>query len=274
MVFGFALLVEVVGFALAHAPSFSAHLGPFLHKRAFLSSDSVACSLCDSKRYAMCSPSRGSSKEKADFESEAEQPGSSSHGAAKTVKRRMSSKMRARIDIDDEIQEAAQISDMLKKVQKRAKSMQKSSKKAKQRLVSKASKLRAEDLERIAVLKRCGLFVHDNSAGPNGTVPDAGASQVTTETTRGKVQRAMAGIMSQTEGSAGLLHVFQNQHGSDTSGAQCESPIAGSVVHVPAPIPTGSRLGNWQTNLSLKHVVESQEVIEQAEDMAISQNLD
>ena len=186
----------------------------------------------------------------------------------------MSSKMRARIDIDDEIQEAAQISDMLKKVQKRAKSMQKSSKKAKQRLVLKASKLRAEDLERIAVLKRCGLFVPDHAAGPNGTVPAAGASQVTTETTRGKVQRTMADIMSQTEGSAGLLHVLQNQHGADARGAQCESPIAGSVVHVPAPIPTGTPLGNWKTDLSLKHVVESQEAAEQADDTAMPKNLD
>ena len=253
------------------------HLGspwPISTARVFLRSDSVACSLCDSKRYAMCSPSRGSSKEKAVFESEAEQPGSSSQGAPKTVRRRMSSKMRARIDIDDEIQEAAQISDMLKKVQKRAKSMQKSSKKAKQRLVLKASKLRAEDLERIAVLKRCGLFVPDHSAGPSGTVPAAGASQVTKETTRGKVQRTMADIMSQTEGSAGLLHVLQTQHGADTHGAQCESPIAGSVVHVPATIPTGTPLGNWQTDLSLKHVVESQEAPEQADDMAMPKNLD
>jgi len=75
------------------------------------------------------------------LESGPEQPGSSSSGAPPRVRQRMSGKTQNRIDIDDEIEEANKISDMLKKVQKKAKSMQRSSKKAKQRLVVKAGKL-------------------------------------------------------------------------------------------------------------------------------------
>mgnify|MGYP000683140218 CR=1 FL=1 len=115
----------------------------------------------------------------------------------------MSGKTQNRIDIDDEIEEANKISDMLKKVQKKAKSMQRSSKKAKQRLVVKAGKLRAEDLERIAVLKRCGLFVSEDTSEPSARVSVDGQSEVPAKATKGKVQRKMADIMSQTEGSAG-----------------------------------------------------------------------
>jgi hypothetical protein len=222
----------------------------------------------------MCSPSIGSSKQKAVFENEPGQSSSSSHRTSPTVRRRISSKMRARIDIDDEIQEAAQISDMLKKVQKRAKSLQKSSKKAKQRLVLKASKLRAEDLERIAVLKRCGLFVHEHASNPNAALSEHGEPGMPGEATKTKVQTKLADIMSQTEGSAGLVHVLQRQYTAGAGTAPCESPIAGSVVHVPALIPTGTPLGSYRKDQSFKHVEESQEQAGQEDVMAEPRDLE
>jgi hypothetical protein len=182
--------------------------------------------------------------------------------------------MRARIDIDDEIQEAAQISDMLKKVQKRATSLKKSSKKAKQRLVLKASKLRAEDLERIAVLKRCGIFIDERAGNPNAALSEPGERGMPGEATKTKVQKKLADIMSQTEGSAGLVQVLQRQYTAGAGTAPCGSPIAGSVVHVPALIPTGTPLGSYRKDQSCKHVDESQEHAEQEDVMADPKDLD
>ena len=186
----------------------------------------------------------------------------------------MNGKTQNRIDIDDEIEEANKISDMLKKVQKKAKSMQRSSKKAKQRLVVKAGKLRAEDLERIAVLKRCGLFVSENASNPNAEVSGDGQPEPPQRATKGKVQRKMADIISQTEGSAGLLQVLQRSQTADQSPARSESLIAGSVVHVPLHIPTGTPLGFQRGGLSSKHADVSQEVIEQADHSPSSKDLD
>ena len=62
--------------------------------------------------------------------------------------------VRPRIDIDDQIREANRVSDLLKKMGQAAKTLKKSQTKAKQRLVKKAARLSAQDLERIAVLKR------------------------------------------------------------------------------------------------------------------------
>jgi hypothetical protein len=63
-----------------------------------------------------------------------------------------------RIDIDNQITEANRLSEVLRKVAQAAKTTAKNGTRAKQRLVRKAGKLSSEDLERIAVLKRCGLF--------------------------------------------------------------------------------------------------------------------
>ena len=44
-----------------------------------------------------------------------------------------------------------------------ARTTSRNNRKAKQRLIKKAGKLSPEDLERIAVLKRCGLFVDEGN---------------------------------------------------------------------------------------------------------------
>ena len=64
---------------------------------------------------------------------------------------------RPRIDIDDQIAEANRLSSVMKKLAHAAKMAEKNGQRVKQRLMKKAGKLSAEDLERIAVLKRCGL---------------------------------------------------------------------------------------------------------------------
>ena len=67
-----------------------------------------------------------------------------------------------KIDLDDEIRRANELASVSRKMLMAAKASSKNNKKAKQRLIKKAGKLSPEDLERIAVLKRCGLFV-DNT---------------------------------------------------------------------------------------------------------------
>ena len=65
---------------------------------------------------------------------------------------------RPRIDLDEEISEANRLAEVSRKMLQAAKSVQKNNRRTKQRLVRKAGKLSAEDLERMAVLKRCGLY--------------------------------------------------------------------------------------------------------------------
>ena len=69
--------------------------------------------------------------------------------------------VRPRIDLDEQIAQATKLAEVSKRMLVAAKSAQKSQKKQKQRLIRKAGKLSAEDLERIAVLKRCGLYAED-----------------------------------------------------------------------------------------------------------------
>ena len=78
---------------------------------------------------------------------------------------------RPKIDLDDEIRRANDLAAMSRKMLAAAKVSAKNNKRSKQRLIKKAGKLTPEDLERIAVLKRCGLFVEegdDDEGNPSG----------------------------------------------------------------------------------------------------------
>ena len=65
------------------------------------------------------------------------------------------------IDLDAAIQEAAMAMKAAQKRVQQAKTLAKNERRKKQRLVKKAANLQVEDLERIAVLKRCGLVIGD-----------------------------------------------------------------------------------------------------------------
>ena len=71
------------------------------------------------------------------------------------------------IDYDAKIQEAAAAIKEMSKAMAAAKSAQKNERRKKQRLLKKAACLSPEDLERIAVLKRCGLWTGDEPKLPN-----------------------------------------------------------------------------------------------------------
>ena len=75
-------------------------------------------------------------------------------------------KKRARkpsIDLDAYIVEATQAMKMAQKKVQEAKAKAKNERRKKQRLLKKAASLKAEDLERIAVLKRCGFVRADGT---------------------------------------------------------------------------------------------------------------
>ena len=74
------------------------------------------------------------------------------------VRRRPKVSGSSKIDLDEEIAEANKLAEASRKNLMSAKNVEKKSPRQKHKLVRKAGKLSAEDLERIAVLKRCGLY--------------------------------------------------------------------------------------------------------------------
>jgi hypothetical protein len=95
---------------------------------------------------------------------------------------------RPRIDIDEQIEEANRLASMLKKVQQSAKNIKKSGQRTKKRLLAKAGRLSGDDLERISVIKRCGLIV-DPRVASHGSGSSEGRTsfQISKDTTRGTI---------------------------------------------------------------------------------------
>ena len=71
---------------------------------------------------------------------------------------RAPSKRKPKIDIDNETQEANRLAELFRKMQNASKVAARNATRSKQRLMRKANKLSEQDLMRLAVLKRCGIF--------------------------------------------------------------------------------------------------------------------
>jgi hypothetical protein len=93
--------------------------------------------------------------------------GSSSTHSATAVGATRKREKKPDIDYDAKIQEAAASIKEMSKAMAAAKSAQKNERRKKQRLLKKAACLSPEDLERIAVLKRCGLWSTDTPQLPD-----------------------------------------------------------------------------------------------------------
>ena len=102
-----------------------------------------------------------------------EQAGSSDAATSK-VRKTTIRRPKPIIDLDDHIRKARDAIKLARKQVQQARVQAKLEKRKKQRLLRKASTLNLEDLERIAVLKRCGLVV--SSGGSNAL-----SSQAATE---------------------------------------------------------------------------------------------
>ena len=81
------------------------------------------------------------------------------------VRRRPKVSGSSKIDLDEEIAEANKLAEASRKNLMSAENVEKKSPRQKHKLVRKAGKLSAEDLERIAVLKRCGLYAEKPDEG-------------------------------------------------------------------------------------------------------------
>ena len=130
---------------------------------------------------------------------------------------------RPKIDIDDEIAEANRLAEVTKKMMCAAKSAQRNSRRVKQRLVRKAGKLSASDLERIATLKRCGLFVPDpmeESTSSTSSAPSSSSSSTAEASTPlRRLNSKLFSAVGQVEGAADLLASMQHHVPGATSSA-------------------------------------------------------
>ena len=156
---------------------------------------------------------------------------------------------RPKIDIDDEIQEANRLAEVTKRMMQAAKAAQRNSRRTKQRLVRKAGKLSAADLERIATLKRCGLFVAEPSEGSSSSSSAAMSSSSGSATSGSepvrRVNSKLFSAVGQVQGAADLLACMQ-QHGAGSSSSDAvtsaaTSSGAGSRT-TERPVPRGTRL--------------------------------
>ena len=86
---------------------------------------------------------------------------------------------RPKLDLDKEIQEANLLATMSRKLMTAARSIERNNKKSKSRLIRKAGKLSPEDLERLAVLKRCGLYADDAPGAADADGASTGDDQST-----------------------------------------------------------------------------------------------
>ena len=90
------------------------------------------------------------------------------HGVA-SAKRKTKGRAKPSIDLDDHIRKAQEAIKSARRQVQAARVRAKNEKRKKQRLMKKASNLNVEDLERIAVLKRCGLVMAEANASTGST---------------------------------------------------------------------------------------------------------
>ena len=155
---------------------------------------------------------------------------------------------RPRIDLDEQISQANQLAQVTKKMLNAARSAQRNQKRQKQRLIRKAGKLSAQDLERIAVLKRCGLYADDDEE------PTGSSSSRKEDTTREvapvagpqEKKKKLSDVVSQIAGTEVVLHALQagpSSSGSFTGlAASPGTSSAASASGNPDGRPRGTRL--------------------------------
>ena len=170
--------------------------------------------------------------------------------ASPKKKGRPSKGSRPKIDIDDEIEQANRMAEVTKKMMLAARAAQRNSRRAKQRLVRRAGKLSPADLERLAVLKRCGLYIEapDASSGDTASVASSSASSSAASSASSAGPPSpnvkLLAALGKVDGASELLSSFG---GTVASGAgMTDIPVAasgGAVAKTNAGIPRGKRLG-------------------------------
>ena len=166
--------------------------------------------------------------------------------------------VRPRIDLDEQIAHANKLAEVSKKMLVAAKSAQKAQKKQKQRLIRKAGKLSAEDLERMAVLKRCGLYAEDGEdvSAPENVAKKTVADQEEVPVAgpvekRSKLSDKLAKISGTDMFVQSLSQPLASNAASGSSGSQA-SGSNGSQLLQPSSLPRGKRLVRAPSNAGLQ----------------------
>jgi len=145
------------------------------------------------------------------------------------------------IDIDDEIEQANTLAELFKKMQKASKVAARNAGRQRQRLVRKAQKLSEQDLMRLAVIKRCGMFVQDDAVS---SASAAGADCSPTPPKKSKAQEALSNRFKTLVGSAaGAKELVQALNLQTEGNATPSAPSASSAASRPRFLPLGRSRG-------------------------------
>jgi hypothetical protein len=147
------------------------------------------------------------------------------------------------IDIDVEIQEANKLAELFKKMQKASKVAARNSTRQRQRLVRKAHKLSEQDLMRLAVIKRCGMFVPDT---PDVAASASGAVGGPLQAKKSKLQEQLSSrfktLVTGVAGAAELCEAWTiGTAGSEAATAPStpivvSSPVANQLLRLRGPV--------------------------------------
>jgi hypothetical protein len=135
---------------------------------------------------------------------------------------RVSKAERPRIDIDDEIEAANQLASVMKKLAHSAKMMERNSVRCKTRLLKKCGKVSAQDLERLAILKRCGLLpegtgeVTSSSSAAAGTAGSGAALLTAAASSPSSRKKASEGMLRK------LAEIVSKSGGADVVASVAE----------------------------------------------------
>jgi hypothetical protein len=154
---------------------------------------------------------------------------------------------RPRIDIDEQIEEANRLAALLKKVQQSAKNIKKSGQRTKKRLLAKAGRLSGDDLERISVIKRCGLIVDPNAAitqaGESEVRPSVKASKVSTRgTITDHLVRIFDGMVTTGRPADNLESAASGSQSKGLAQPTAGAPTMQGVLRLPSKARVGSAL--------------------------------
>ena len=147
------------------------------------------------------------------------------------------------IDIDVEIQEADKLAELFKKMQKASKVAARNSTRQRQRLVRKAHKLSEQDLRRLAVIKRFGMFVPDT---PDFAASASGADGGPLQGKKSKLQEQLSTrfktLVSGVAGAAELCEALTVGTASSAAATApstpivVSSPVAKQLLRLRAPV--------------------------------------
>ena len=140
---------------------------------------------------------------------------------------RPKAKARPRIDLDENIEQANKLYSVMNKLAKAAKSAERNGQRVKQRLLKRASKLSVADLERVAVLERCGLLPDDSTSSPStpastssGSTPGSPGHPVLFQ----KLAQHLSEVMTKVQGSSELLKSVEQCTAPGTPAASQSTP--------------------------------------------------